>query len=443
MTQLLFIETFVLGAATIAAIYHLVLYIQQREKFLLFYSLHLLTLSAFVAFKLISNNYNPFLPSDNFGYYIIDESLQGAMVTVYVIFAALTLEIAFSRSKAQILMISFFSFCFLFYSYTIYNAFEYGPGVKSINNYMISRFSLVGIATIALLYVWRLRKSVFHRTIIIGSLVYDAAWLLSIVSYAFEKSFWGWYGIELYLIGCVLDIVVFSSALGYRIKSIADEKNDMVKKEAEARLAIEKTRMGIAMNLHDDVGSVLTSMRIYGEAAKRALLESNTDKTENLLNKIGESARETMDNMSDIVWSINPNNDNGDVLFNRMETFATSVLSYQDIALKFRCEPTLFSLKFGLETRQHLFLIFKESINNIAKHAGATQVNIAFSNHNNTIKMHIDDNGKGFDIQGHPKHTTGGNGLKHMRERASMLQGIIDIRSSNYGTETKLEFPIP
>jgi signal transduction histidine kinase len=92
-------------------------------------------------------------------------------------------------------------------------------------------------------------------------------------------------GTELYLLGCLLDIIIFSSALGYRVKTMADEKNELVRKEAEARLAIEKTRTGIAMNLHDDIGSVLSSMSVYGEATKRALKENNVGKADELIEK--------------------------------------------------------------------------------------------------------------------------------------------------------------
>lgn len=442
MTQMLFIETFVLGAATIAAIYHLVLFLQQREKFLLFYSIHLITLATYISFKLITDNYNPFSQGSSFWHYIIDESLQGAMVTAYVIFAAITLDVAFNKSKVQFMMIAFFCFSALFYGYQIYNAIEFGPGVKSINDYMISRFSLVLIATIALLYAWRVRESMFYRIIIAGSLVYDLAWLLSIMSYSFQKSFMGLSGIELYLTGCVFDIVIFSSAIGYRIKSIADEKNELIRKEAEARLSTEKTRIGIAMNLHDDIGSVLSSMSIYGEAAKRALKDYNTEKAESLLDKIGDNARDTISTMSDIVWSINPANDKGKVLFSRMETFATSILSSKNITVQFNCEPDLIMKEFGIEIKQNLFLIFKESINNIAKHAAATEVIVSFYISNNLLKMDITDNGKGFDIGVVTKSVTGGNGLKNMRERAATLNGKMDIRSFNNGTETKLEFPM-
>ncbi|MBK6643168.1 MAG: hypothetical protein IPG39_18995 [Bacteroidetes bacterium] len=76
----------------------------------------------------------------------------------------------------------------------------------------------------------------------------------------------------------MVDIIIFSSALGYRLKTIADQKNELLKKEIDARLAIENTRMRIAIDLHDDVGSVLSSMSIYSEAAKKSIAENNVDK---------------------------------------------------------------------------------------------------------------------------------------------------------------------
>ncbi|QQR94028.1 MAG: hypothetical protein IPJ93_08805 [Bacteroidota bacterium] len=443
MTQLLFIETFVLGASTIAAIYHLVLYIQQRDKFLLFYSIHLLTLSAYILFKLLSSNYNPFLPTGNLWNYITEETLQGAMVTVYVIFAAITLDVAFSRSNARTVMYIFFGFCILFYSYQLYNAFEYGPGVKSIQAYMVTRLSLVGIAAIALIFAWTIRTSIFHRTIIIGSLVYDFSWLVSIISLSTQTTILGLNGIEIYLLGCLLDIIIFSSALGYRVKTMAEEKNELVRKEAEARLAIEKTRTGIAMNLHDDIGSVLSSMSVYGEAAKRALKENNVAKVDVLIDKIGVNARETMDNMSDIVWTINPVNDNGFKLFNRMESFASSVLNAKEIELKFEVGKELYEKGFLMPVRQNVFFIFKEIITNCVKHSGATNVEAIFTLNGSNLLLLVSDNGKGFDTKNnHLKNASGGNGLKNIKERASVLNGTIEVKSSANGTETKLEFPL-
>ena len=107
MTQLLFIEIFVLGATAIAAIYHAGLYIQQKDRFLLFYSIYLFTTSAYIGFKLLSNNYNPFIPTANTGYYVMEEFLQLFMVCNYTTFAAVTLEVTQKPRMVKYAWVSF------------------------------------------------------------------------------------------------------------------------------------------------------------------------------------------------------------------------------------------------------------------------------------------------------------------------------------------------
>lgn len=436
VNQLLFIETFVLGASTIAAIYHLVLYIQQRDKFLMYYSAYLFTLASYIAFKLLSNNYDPFSHTDNIWHYILEEVIQVTMVAVYVLFAAQTLEVVGEKSIVRTLMYAFFTLAALSIIYHVYNALLNGPGIKTHEEYALSRISLVGIATVALLFAWRIRITVFQRTIIIGSLVYDASGLMSIISFTQETSILGLSGVEPYLAGCLLDIIIFSSALGYRLKIIAEQKNELLKKETEARLAVEKTRMRIAIDLHDDVGSVLSSMSVYGEAAKRALAEQNLNKANDLIEKIGANARETMENMSDIVWTINPVSDNGIRLFNKMESFASSVLSARNMEFSFTVDELLGNEDFLMPVRQNVFFIFKEVITNCVKHSQASNVTLQFKRVGDKLVFDYTDNGKGFDVASVHE----GNGLKNMCQRAKELHGDIDFTSDAKGTKLKLQF---
>lgn len=434
MNQLLFIETFVLGASTIAAIYHLVLYIQQRDKFLMYYSVYLFTLASYILFKILSNNYDPFKPTDNIVYYILEEVIQVTMVAVYVLFAAQTLEVVNEKSRVRSLMYCFFGLAFLSIVYHIYDAIANGTNVKSIQSYAIGRISLVGVATIALLFAWRIRTTIFQRTIIIGSLVYDTSGLLSIISFAKQGPVFGLTGVEPYLAGCLVDIIIFSSALGYRLKIIAEQKNQLLKRETEARLAVEKTRMRIAINLHDDVGSVLSSMSVYGEAAKRSLAENNLTRVNELLDKVGVNARETMSNMSDIVWTINPVNDTGEKLFNKMEAFASEVLDAAGIEFEFKVDEMLYKENFLMPVRQNIFYIFKEAVNNCVKHSVAKKFGVHLSIKNNLFEMKIRDDGKGFD----PDKKYEGNGLKNMRQRAQESNDTLDVYSSENGTVIKL-----
>ncbi len=427
-----------LGSATIAAIYHLVLFIQQRDKFLMFYSAYLFSLASYISFKLISNNYDPFLPTDNVWFYILEEVLQVSMVTIYVLFAAQTLEVIDKRSIVRSLMIAFFIASFLSISYHIYGAIAYGPGVKSPQDYALSRISLVGIATLALLFAWRIRTTTFQRTIIIGSLVYDTSGLLSIISFTQYKPVFGLTGVEPYLVGCLLDIIIFSSALGYRLKLIAQEKNNLLKKELVNQLEMEKVRLGIASNLHDDLGSTLSSISIYSEAVKNSLLQNKNEQVMDLMDKIGSSARDTVSNMSDIVWAINPLNDDGTKLFNRMESFASPLLNSKSISLKFDVDEELHSVNFKMPVRQNLFLIFKEVIINAAKYSESQNILVHFSKTDSEMRMNVIDDGNGFDIN-KPKE---GNGLRNMKARAIELSGTIDIDTSQKGTTVTLQFPV-
>jgi len=427
----------VLGAAVIAAIYHLALFIQQRNKFLLYYSLYLFSLASYIAFKLFSNNYDPFEPTDNVWYYVLEELLQVMMVSVYVLFAAQTLEVMHSKNIVRNLMWAFFILSALSITYHIAGAIVNGAGVKSREMYAIFRTSLVGIATIALILVWRIRTTTFQRTIIIGSLVTDFSGLLSIISFVQQTDIMGLTGVEPYLVGCMLDIIIFSSALGFRLKTIADQKNELLKKESEARLAIEKTRTSIALNLHDDIGSVLSSMSIYSEAAKKSLLDNNPERAAALIEQIGENARETMSSMSDIVWTINPINDNGIRLCNRMEAFATSILSSLHIELEFKVEDSLREVDFLMPVRQNLYLLFKEVMNNCAKHSKASKVNVDFVVRNGMLAMTVRDNGQGIDVM----YNGQGNGLRNVNLRAQDLGGTLRIEPLKPGTLAVLEFP--
>lgn len=211
-----------------------------------------------------------------------------------------------------------------------------------------------------------------------------------------------------------------------------------LRRQLEHKEAILNQRKAISADLHDDVGSTLSSISIYSEAIKNKLTHNETEKVMDLVNKIGENARETISNLSDIVWSINPVNDSGEVIFNRMETLASSLFSSKGIKLDFKNDESLNHLNYSIEMKQNLFLIFKEAINNCAKYSQATHVNVDIRKNGKMMNMTISDNGVGFDT----KSTSTGNGLRNMRERAKLLNGTISIQSLGKGTTIELNMPL-
>lgn len=199
-------------------------------------------------------------------------------------------------------------------------------------------------------------------------------------------------------------------------------------------LEIEKVRNQISRDLHDDMGSALSSINILSQVA---LTEQNGN-TQNYLKRIGDQSARMMEDMGDMVWSINPRNDSIQQVITRMREFATEILESKNISYYFD-EIIRDNLILTAEQRKNLFLIFKEAINNVAKYSGATRVEILLNQQSNSLLLKIKDNGRGFDEQ----KVKAGNGLRNQRERATEINAKLTVKSTeDQGTEVILELPI-
>ncbi|MBL7871738.1 MAG: tetratricopeptide repeat protein, partial [Cyclobacteriaceae bacterium] len=201
---------------------------------------------------------------------------------------------------------------------------------------------------------------------------------------------------------------------------------------ANRELELEKVRNHIARDLHDDIGSTLSSINIMSQLAM-------TGDAQEHLHKIAHHSSQMMENMSDIVWSINPKNDTLEQVVLKMKEFAFEILEPKEITHSFQVDSNLSQLKLDVEKRKNLFLIFKEAINNAAKYSEGSNVSILLSTKQNKIQLSINDNGKGFNKESVKQ----GNGLINMKERASSVGGNFSHRSTpGNGTEIHLEIPI-
>ncbi|MGB3076021.1 MAG: two-component regulator propeller domain-containing protein [Chitinophagales bacterium] len=194
-------------------------------------------------------------------------------------------------------------------------------------------------------------------------------------------------------------------------------------------LQLQNIRNKIARDLHDDIGSTLGSISFFSEAAKQQLDNNDVVASQKVIDKIGENSRAMIETMSDIVWSVNPENDSVQQLTSRMEALASDVLSMQDIRLKFFADETLKKIKLNMEQRKNIFMIFKEALYNIVKYAECSQVEISIRDTGKKIRMEIADNGKGFDVAGIKSYN--GNGLPNIRSRAKEINAEVHIRSTS------------
>lgn len=203
-------------------------------------------------------------------------------------------------------------------------------------------------------------------------------------------------------------------------------------------IAVEKIRNKVARDLHDDVGSTLSTINILSSMAKTKLL-TDPVKTSEYISKITYNSQYMMEAMDDIVWSIKPDNDNIQKIVARMREYASSILEPKDVEISFEIGENIFDMKLSMETRRDLFLIFKEAINNSAKYSHCTQVKIRLVYENKKLIFSIADNGAGFDTAA----TDTGNGLGNMQKRTESLHGIIKINSTpGKGTEISLIIPV-
>jgi ligand-binding sensor domain-containing protein/signal transduction histidine kinase len=204
----------------------------------------------------------------------------------------------------------------------------------------------------------------------------------------------------------VLALVIISFAYGayrYRVANL---------------LRLERLRLRIASDLHDDVGSALTKIAIHSEIIQNT---GDANKIHSSSQLIGNLSREIIRTFSDIIWSIDIRHDTFGELTARMKSFALDILSPKEIAVEFLLSGIDPSKKVSVELCQNLYLIFKEAINNTAKHSGATHVSISLQRQDHSFSLLIKDNGKGVVED----NSAQGHGLKNMKMRAEQLGGSI------------------
>ncbi len=203
---------------------------------------------------------------------------------------------------------------------------------------------------------------------------------------------------------------------------------------AKRLIEIERVRNTISRDLHDDIGSTLSSINILSQVA----LVEKGENAQSYLQRIGDQSARIMEDMSDIVWSINPHNDSMSQIIIRMREFSTEIFESKNIDYHFY-EKVDSNLTIDTDKRKNLFLIFKETINNAAKYSNASKIEINLHQYDHTLVMHIKDNGQGFDEQ----TITTGNGLRNLRERAKEINGTVTLKSVvGKGTEVELRLPI-
>lgn len=214
----------------------------------------------------------------------------------------------------------------------------------------------------------------------------------------------------------------------------------------ERQRALERERARIARDIHDDLGASLTRITMLSQSV-RAEVE-NQPQTAADVDQIYGTARELTRAMDEIVWAVNPKHDTLDSLVTYLGRFAQHFLSAAGIRCRLDVPVNLPSYPLTSEIRHNLYLALKEALNNVVKHAGATEVRLSLELHPHGFFLLVADNGCGFDWQGLPARASkvsdnirfaSGNGVANMRRRLEEIGGRCEWDTApGEGTRAKL-----
>lgn len=214
--------------------------------------------------------------------------------------------------------------------------------------------------------------------------------------------------------------------------------NELLKRQA--------IRNKIAQDLHDNVGSTLSSIAVYSQVARIYSEQRQEEALKGAIEKISDTAGEMIVEMNDIVWAINPRNDSMGTILQRMESFARPLLASREIMFHFEADEYLHQMNLGMTPRKNFYLIFREAVNNALKYANCRQLWVTVHIRHHFLELTVRDDGEGFDlekVQIHASQSLSGNGLRNMEMRAAEIKGALTITSSpGKGTLIQLRFPV-
>jgi signal transduction histidine kinase len=204
----------------------------------------------------------------------------------------------------------------------------------------------------------------------------------------------------------------------------------------KAALAVERVRMRVASDLHDDIGADLSEIAILSELAGG----NGHREPARILAEIGDRARQLVDSMSDIVWSTDPRKDDLGSVVHRIRHFAANTLESRGIAWSLEVADGLETQPLDPDRRRQMFLIVKEALANVARHAACTRASLRIRRAPGEILIEIEDDGVGFDASSDLPGS--GHGLASMRARAASQGGKLDVVAGPTGG-TRVEARMP
>ncbi len=249
-----------------------------------------------------------------------------------------------------------------------------------------------------------------------------------------------------YELGMTIELIFFLMALAFKNRNDIIERTrererlllDNERKEFEKQLAIveakQEERNRISTDMHDELGSGVTAIRLMSEIVKTKMKDNTLPE----IDKISSNANDLLSKMNTIIWTMSSSNDRLDNMIAYTRSYALEYFESTNINCHFKSTENIPSVEMSGEKRRNVFLCVKESLNNIVKHAKATDVWINVTVLPGTLEIQIHDNGVGINFQ---KLREFGNGLNNMKKRIESIDGSFSIVNKE-GTTTTFTVPL-
>lgn len=249
----------------------------------------------------------------------------------------------------------------------------------------------------------------------------------------------------LVLIGFIIEVLVIAFTFTRWYRHVEIDRNflklrvsvEEQEKQIAVQAAEQRVKDRIARDLHDDVAASMSGIRILSQVAIRQAADKAQHITP-LLHQISRSAQATLDGLSDIIWAINPHADYLNDVADRIRDYAVRTLEAHAIDYQLDISRNLPALDLDVEARRNIYLIFKESVNNVLKHSQCKKLEIKLLVADGFMSLILVDDGVGFDLQTVQR----GHGLDNLEKRAKDIGGSVHIVSSP-GMGTRIEFRLP
>ncbi len=415
MQKLLFIDIIFLTLYCFFSVLFIIYFFINKRKDFLSYAIYLLLLSTYyVLFSVIGQEFNIVYNSNNFQNSCFKEILAAITIATYVIFIIQFLELKrysvkmlfFVRAFLYINLISIPLILFFFFF--------------NIEHKMLFYVSncVIGVSVLLILYNLVLLKIPYSIYVLIGAIILIVGGVCSIVLsiFKYNATFWPTQ------IAVLLDVFLFNFGLQKKSKEIEQQ---YMQATLNRQLVIVNERERIIADLHDDLGSSISILKINSEMLQNENLAPQQKLK--IINKIVENSNALVQQMNTVVWSLNSENDTLQSFIDYVKLYCYNFFENTNIQFSYEEKNILVKdLEVTSAWRKNLFFVIKEILNNTIKHSNATIVHFLFTIIPSKIQICITDNGVGI-----KNNNPFGNGLKNIEKRVSTLNGTFEIIDNN------------